>query len=89
LLRIVGILWAAFGVISIMNSPSMTSKNHVSPEISGFVLLFNIILFIGPGLLLAGVGSIIKKKVAEKKCPVCAEMIKPDAKKCRFCNAEL
>ena len=25
----------------------------------------------------------------KKKCPACAELIKPDAKKCRFCGTEL
>ena len=24
-----------------------------------------------------------------KKCPACAELIKPDANKCRFCGTEL
>ena len=89
-LRLVGGIWAVIGVLNIFNSPSMNSTGpNYSGAVAGFVLLFNICLFIGPGLMMAGVGSIIKKSQPEKKCPRCAEMIKVDAKICRFCNTDL
>ena len=36
-------------------------------------------------------GSIEKKQMAEgmKKCPFCAEMVKGDAKVCRYCGRDL
>ncbi|MBV5330603.1 MAG: hypothetical protein JZU65_23730 [Chlorobium sp.] len=87
LLQIVGGIWAVIGLFNLFESPAF--KPNTSPEMGGFLLVFNIMLFIMPGLVIAGIGSMIKKKQLEKKCPSCAEMVKQDANICRYCQAEL
>ena len=55
-------------------------------------LIFNMVIFVIPGLIMAGMGSAIKKKKAPvvnlKKCPKCAEQVRSEAKVCRFCKYE-
>ncbi|MDB5801774.1 MAG: hypothetical protein JWL63_2713 [Rhodocyclales bacterium] len=75
--------------------PSMLAKQkgHVS---GGSVFLLNLLLgwtvlgWFG-ALIWAGSGPFATKKVDEKrvKCPDCAELILPDARKCKHCGKSL
>ena len=88
LLRVVGGIWAIIGAANIFTSPVFDPSNKLYSQTgSGFVLIFNVMLFIIPGLLVAGIGSIIKKKAKEKKCPHCAEMISLEATLCKHCKS--
>ena len=88
LLRVVGGIWALIGVGNIFMSPAFDPSNKAfSQTSSAVVLLFNILIFVIPGLLVAGIGSIIKKKAKEKKCPHCAEMISVEATLCKHCKS--
>lgn len=63
LLAVVGIIWAVIGAANIFGMPWM------DPDLNGIVtfgLIFNMVLFVIPGLLLAGLGFRIgRKKEAE------------------------
>lgn len=65
LLQIVGFVWAAIGVGNIVlqdwDTPAAVAGNQ-------FALVFNMVLFIIPGLILGGMGhSMQKKDQAEKR----------------------
>jgi hypothetical protein len=57
LLRAVGGVWATFGVFNILLSSAWKGGEGAI----AFVLIFNFILFILPGLVLSGLGSLIGK----------------------------
>ena len=93
LLKIIGGGWAILGAANIIMSPSLSSGNETGLVA---VLMFNVILFVLPGLVVYGIGAAITKKpepVKEKalmmQCPYCAETIKAQAKVCRFCNKDI
>ena len=52
-------------------------------------------LLLGPiGVLIVGVWPARRNRVAQeegrtKKCPACAELVQPDAVKCRFCGTDI
>ena len=54
----------------------------------GFFLLS---LFLSPlvGFILVAVGSSNPQRMGLKKCPACAEFVKDEAAKCRFCGSDL
>jgi hypothetical protein len=74
------ILWVVFwiGVNALIGYAIGKSKN----DILGCVLLS---VFLGPiGWLIA-----LAAKGNVRKCPFCAEQIKPEAKVCRYCSREV
>lgn len=62
LLKWVGAIWALLGAANIF----LTDSN-VSDTTRGFGLIFNMLLFIIPGLILAGIGAAISKKTDAAK----------------------
>ncbi len=100
LLALVGGAWAIIGVANIVNSPFIGGSNAA---VAG-LLMFNVLLFVLPGLIVFALGYIISSKAQKAKeqkkaekaaasnamqCPFCAETIKVGAKVCRFCNRDL
>ena len=69
---------AWIGVNGLMDYAIGKSKN----DISGCVVLSVILGPIGWLIALAGKGSL-------RKCPFCAEQIKPEAQACRYCGREV
>lgn len=65
LLVIVGALWAIIGVANIFGMPWSTTAPG-SPLIT-YGLVFNILLFVFPGLILIGIGEMVRKKAAPEK----------------------
>lgn len=104
LLILGGLGWLALGVGNIgstfmvaVNAQSEVAR-HAASQTSAIALLFNGLLFIFPGLVVAGIGGLLVKRGRRNvrmeeapagqrlPCPACAEMILVDAKVCRFCG---
>jgi hypothetical protein len=63
LLKVVGIGWALWGVIILLQTYSEHRAEWTAvPEMAGYTLLFCFFLFFGPGLTLAAMGAMIRKK---------------------------
>jgi hypothetical protein len=58
LLKIVGGGWAALGLANIVASPAATPERQT---MFAFVMIFNFVLFILPGLALFGIGAMMKR----------------------------
>ncbi|MEZ5530936.1 MAG: hypothetical protein R3E69_00975 [Steroidobacteraceae bacterium] len=58
LLRIVGALWAVVGVLNLIGMPWRTSGQGLLT----FGLMFNVLLFILPGLVVIGIGEAISRR---------------------------
>jgi len=71
LLKVIGIIWAVIGAGNIIFGFAKMGLGHELLRI--FSLIFNFVLFIAPGLLLAGLGAILAKKEQPVPSPVNAE----------------
>lgn len=92
---VIGFGWALLGLGNIV---AMFAKEG-STAIQAFGLLVNMVLFILPGLLIGGVGEMLRRRAANAPasslaadrlpCPRCGESIAAAARACRFCGQSL
>ena len=62
LLTVVGLVWAAIGIGNIAGMPWWAQYGDHSTAL-GFGLIFNMVLFVIPGLVLAGIGRAIDRRI--------------------------
>ena len=79
-------LWFVVGIILCFVSASLAKTKHRS--VAGWIILTLVTSFIATIILalLPAVGSDEVVAGISKKCPKCAEIIKSEAKICRFCG---
>jgi hypothetical protein len=60
LLKVIGIIWAAIGALNVIGMFVSIGTGHET--LAAFGLIFNFVLFVMPGLGLAGVGALLNNK---------------------------
>jgi uncharacterized membrane protein len=60
LLIVVGVIWALIGAANLIGMPWTTLQ--AASGLLAFGLIFNMVLFVIPGLVLAGIGRMIEKR---------------------------
>jgi hypothetical protein len=89
---VVGVGWALLGLGNIVLGLAKLSSEGYGSTAQSFAIIFNMVLFVIPGLICAGMGALITKRQRQpkgfgtsaetrkedsiKQCPFCAETIK-------------
>jgi hypothetical protein len=89
LLKVIGVIWAVIGAGNIIGMFAKVGSGHERLETFG--MIFTFVLFIIPGLLLAGLGVVIPKNkqhtpVAQWRCPYCQTTYEQIRNFCTACS---
>ena len=106
ILLVGGLLWAFGGVYNVgvlfmgaVKAPTDAAREQASLA-TGVALFVNGLLFIFPGLVVAGIGGLLARRARRRRigecdhtervpCPHCSEPILRTAKICRFCGRDV
>jgi hypothetical protein len=94
-----GLLWALAGFYNVgaffadvVKASTDAARKDASMK-TAVALLVNGLLFIFPGLVLAGIGGLLargsRRRTQRLPCPHCSELILRTAKVCRFCGRDV
>lgn len=77
ILRLIAVVWFGIGATWAWNMPGALTIAYV------------FLIFFAPAVFVYKQGTKFMDKSEDRACPVCAETIKREAKKCRHCGAAL